>query len=154
MPTVYSPGLQYQAGVTTSVPDPNDARDPNKIVPVPLVATMAVSASGTANPAGTQADPSYTQTAPLPAGTDRSGTTSATAGTATQLAAANTARRGLNIQNISAGSIGINEIGGTAAIGSPGTYTLAAGASVNVRTNRAISVVGSAASQPYTATEF
>jgi hypothetical protein len=95
-----------------------------------------------------------TTSSALPAGIDRSGSTSATAGTATPLAAANTARRGLNVQNISAGNIGINEIGGTAAIGSPGTYTLAAGATVNVRTNRAVSVVGSAVSQAYTATEF
>lgn len=154
MPTIYVPGLQYQAGVTFSITDPNDARDPTKIVPVPMVATVAVSAAGVANPAGTAADPAYTQSAALPAGTDRSGTTSATAGTATPLAAANTARRGLNIQNTSAGNIGINEIGGNAAIGAAGTYTIAAGASFNVRTNRAISVVGSAASQIYTATEF
>jgi hypothetical protein len=103
---------------------------------------------------GPQAGSVSTSSAPLTAGTDRSGTTSGTAGTATTLAAANTARRGLNIQNISAGNIGINENGASAAIGSPGTYTLAAGASLNVRTNRTVSVVGSAASQPYTATEF
>lgn len=90
----------------------------------------------------------------LTAGTDRSGTTNATAGTATTLAPANAARKGLNIQNISAGNIGINEVGGTAAIGSAGTYTVAAGNTVSIRTNRAISVVGSAASQVYTATEF
>jgi len=90
----------------------------------------------------------------LTAGTDRSGTTSATAGTATTLAPANPARRGLNIQNISASNIGINEVGGTAAIGTAGTYTVAAGASISIRTNRAISVVGAAASLAYTATEF
>lgn len=109
---------------------------------------------GVNGPAGSGANSLSTSTAPLPAGTDRSGTTSATAGTATTLAAANTARRGLNIQNISSGNIGINEAGSAAVIGSPGTYTLAAGATVNVRTSRAVSVVGSAASQPYTATEF
>lgn len=89
--------------------------------------------------------------APLTAGTDRSGT----AGTSsTSLAAANTARRGLNIQNISANTIGLNEVGGAAAIGSPGTYTLAAGASFNVRTNQAVNVIASAAGSAYTATEF
>ncbi len=118
------------------------------------VYTTAVSSGGTAPPAGTSADPTYTQSAPLPAGTDRSGVTSATIGTATTLAASNTARRGLNIQNTSAGNIGINEIGGAASIGAGGTYTVAAGASINVRTNRAVSVVGSAASQTYTATEW
>lgn len=90
----------------------------------------------------------------LTAGADRSGTTNATAGTATTLAPANTARRGLNIQNISASNIGINEVGGTAAIGTAGTYTVAAGASISIRTNRAISVVGAAPSLAYTATEF
>lgn len=109
---------------------------------------------GTMSTAGTATDPTNTQTAYLPAGTDRSGTTSATASTATALAPANATRRGLNIQNISANPMGINEIGGTAAIGSPGTYTLAAGSTINIRTNRAVSVVSGTASQPYTATEF
>lgn len=94
---------------------------------------------------------SGSNSAPLAAGTDRS----STAGTSsTMLAAANTARRGLNIQNISANNIGINEVGGTAAIGTPGTYTLAAGASFNVRTNQQVNVIASAAGSAYTATEF
>lgn len=92
-----------------------------------------------------------TQTSPLPAGTDRSGTAGTTSA---QLAAANATRRGLNIQNISANNLGINEFGGTAAIGTAGTYTLAAGATLNVRTNRQINVIASAASSAYTATEF
>jgi len=94
---------------------------------------------------------SGSNSAPLAAGTDRSGT----AGTSsTTLAAANAARRGLNIQNISANNIGINEVGSTAAIGTPGTYTLAAGASFNVRTNQQVNVIASAAGSAYTATEF
>lgn len=96
-------------------------------------------------------NPLPTQSTVLPAGTDRSGTV----GTASaQLAAANTSRRGLNIQNVSANTIGINEMGGAAVIGSPGTYTLAAGSSINVRTNRQINVIASAAASAYTATEF
>lgn len=90
----------------------------------------------------------------LPAAANRSGTTSATANTSTLLAAANPARRGLNIQNISANTIGINEFGGAAAIGTAGTYTIPAGGSASVRTTSAINVAGSAASSPYTATEF
>jgi len=109
---------------------------------------------GTMTAAGTATDPTNTQTAYLPAGTDRSGVTSATASTATALAPANATRRGLNIQNISANPMGINEIGGTAAIGSPGTYTVPAGGSVRINTNRAVTVVSGTASQPYTATEF
>lgn len=94
------------------------------------------------------------QSIALSNGTDRSGTTSATAGTSTQLAAANTARRGLNIQNTSAGTIGVNEVAGTAAIGAAGTYTIPAGGSFNVRTTQRVNVVGSAASLTFTATEF
>lgn len=91
------------------------------------------------------------RSAALTAATDRSGT----AGTAsTQLAGANPNRRGLNIQNVSANSLGIHEFGGTAAIGSAGTYTLAAGATLNVRTSNQINVIASAAGSAYTATEF
>lgn len=86
----------------------------------------------------------------LPAGADRSGTASTTSST---LAPANASRRSLNIQNISANTLGINEFGGTAAIGTPGTYTLAAGGTLNVRTRNAVTVIASAASSPYTATE-
>lgn len=113
--------------------------------------TVALDPNGNPVPAGSSADPGYTQTAPLPAGTDRSGT----AGTAsTQLSPANANRRGLDIQNISANSIGINEFGGTAAIGTAGTYTLAAGTSMRVRTNRQVNVIASAVNSPFTATEF
>lgn len=91
--------------------------------------------------------------APLPDGTNRSGTTSATAGTATTLAPANASRTSLTVQNISTGNIGVNETGGTAVIGNPGTYTIPAGGQFKTDTARAISVVGSAASQAYTATE-
>lgn len=87
----------------------------------------------------------------LVAGTNRSGTAGTTSAT---LAAANPARRGLEIQNISTNNLGVNEFGGTAAIGSAGTYTIAAGASMRVRTNQQINVIASAASSAYTATEF
>lgn len=101
--------------------------------------------------AGTPSNPTYTQTAPLGDGADRSGTAGTTSAT---LAQANSARRGLNIQNISTGTLGINELGGVAAIGSPGTYTIPAGGSAIVRTNRQVTVIASAASSAYTATEF
>lgn len=105
------------------------------------------------SPDGTQgtAPTVVNQTAALPAGTDRSGT--ATTSSAT-LAAANAARRGLNIQNIGANNIGVNEFGGTAAIGTAGTYTIAPGNSLNVRTNRLITVIAATASTAFTATEF
>lgn len=88
----------------------------------------------------------------LPAGTDRSGSIT-TAGTAQQLAPANTSRTSLTGQNTSSGNIGINEVGGTAAIGSAGTYTIAAGQAFSIATNRAISVVGGTAGQTFSATE-
>lgn len=123
------------------------------VVPQTPMYTQAVGAGGAVGASGSASDPVNTTAAPLPAGTDRSGTTSAAAGTATQLAPANASRRRLEIHNPSAGNIGVNEIGGTAAIGAAGTYTIAPLGNFRVSTNRAISVVGSAASQAYTATE-
>jgi hypothetical protein len=112
---------------------------------------QGVDGAGAANPAGTATDPKYWQTGPLPAGTDRSGT----AGTASGLLApANSARRGLNIQNVSAVNMGVNEFAAAAVIGAAGTYTLAAGAALNVRTNRQINIVAASAGAAYTATEF
>jgi hypothetical protein len=108
-------------------------------------------AGGVASPAGTAADPTYTQTGSLPAGTDRSGTANTASA---QLAAANSTRRGLNIQNIGANNIGVNEFAGTATIGTAGTYTLAPGATMNVRTNRQVNVIAATGATPYTATEF
>jgi len=110
-----------------------------------------VTAGGVSSPAGTAAEPYFTQAAPLASGTDRSGTAATTSGT---LAAANASRRGLNIQNIGANNIGVNEFAGAAAIGSPGTYTIAPGGSLNVRTNRQINVIAATAATAYTATEF
>jgi hypothetical protein len=96
-------------------------------------------------------NPQRTSAAPLTAGTDRSGTAGTTSST---LAAANTSRQGLEVQNVSANNLGINEFGGTAAIGSAGTYTLPAGATMRVKTNRQVNVIASAASSAYTATEY
>lgn len=96
-------------------------------------------------------DGSWTVPGLLPAATDRSGTATTSSNT---LAAANASRRGLNIQNIGANNIGVNEFGGTAAIGTAGTYTLAPGASMNIRTNRAVTVIAATASTAYSATEF
>lgn len=91
--------------------------------------------------------------APLTAGVDKSGTITA-GGASQQLAAANTARLALTIQNISGGDLGINEMGGTAAIGTAGTYTLPAGASAEVHTNRLVNIIGATTGQAFTATEF
>lgn len=88
---------------------------------------------------------------PLSAGADRSGSAGTTSAT---LAPVNANRRGLNVQNVGTGNLGINEFGGAAAIGTAGTYTLPAGAALNVRTNRQVTVIAATANTPYTATEF
>jgi len=90
--------------------------------------------------------------APLPAGTDKSGSIT-TGGSAQQLAAANTARRSLKGQNISSGDLWINENGGTAAADTAGSYKIPAGATFSVGTNRAVTIVGAATGQKFTATE-
>jgi hypothetical protein len=106
-------------------------------------------------PIGTAANPFITSASSasqsLTAGTNRSGTATTTSA---QLAPANTSRRGLNIQNIGANNIGINEFGGAAAIGTAGTYTIAPGASANVRTTNQVNVIAATASTAFTATEF
>lgn len=100
---------------------------------------------------GTASSPATTQSAPLTAATDRSGTAGTTS---TQIAPANVNRRGLEVQNVSAANLGINEFGGAAAIGTAGTYTIPAGGTFRARTNRQINVIASAAGSAYTGTEF
>lgn len=58
--------------------------------------------------------------------TNKSGTI-ATGGTAQPLAAANTARRYLIVQNLSTDVLWVNEIGGTAAVGQPNLALKACG---------------------------
>lgn len=98
------------------------------------------------------AQPTYTtQSSALPAGTDRSGTANTTAST---LAAANPSRKGLEVQNVGANNIGINEMGGTAAIGAAGTYTVLPNGTFKTRTNRALSVIAATGATVYSATEY
>lgn len=100
---------------------------------------------------GADGSPLTTQSAVLPTGTNRSKTVTTTS---TSLAAANANRRGLEIQNVGANNVGINEFGGTAVIGSAGTYTLIPGASMRVRTSGAITAIAATASTDVTATEW
>lgn len=90
--------------------------------------------------------------ASLPAGTDRSGSITA-GGTAQQLAAANSSRTFLTGQNTSAGDLWINEIGGTAAVSTVGSYKVISGSSFRISTNRAISIIGATTGQQFAATE-
>lgn len=88
----------------------------------------------------------------LPAGTDRSGSIT-DGGTAQQLAAANVSRKSLTVQNISDADMWINEIGGTAAVDTAGSWKVPAGSVFSVSTNRAISIVGATTGKKFTATE-
>lgn len=88
----------------------------------------------------------------LDAGTSRSGSITA-GGTAQDLAAANTSRKGLTGQNISSGDLWINENGGTAAADSMDAYRIPAGATFTVSTNEKVSIVGATTGQKFTATE-
>lgn len=88
----------------------------------------------------------------LPSGTDRSGAIT-TGGTAQALAPANTSRKSLTGQNISAGDLWINEVGGTAAVNGTGSYQITPGQAFGVATNRAISIIGATTGQKFTATE-
>lgn len=88
----------------------------------------------------------------LPAGTDRSGSIT-DGGTAQQLAAANVSRKCLTVQNISDADMWINEIGGTAAVDTAGSWKVPAGSVFSVSTNRAVSIVAAATGKKFTATE-
>jgi hypothetical protein len=88
----------------------------------------------------------------LTAGTDRSGTATTTSGGLT--VAANSSRKALIGQNISAVSIGFSEFAGTAAIGTAGTYTVPAGSSFSISTNRAVNFVAASGTAAVTMTEY
>lgn len=86
----------------------------------------------------------------LGTGTDRSGTATTSAST---LAPSNANRTFLVGQNIGANNIWINEIGGTAAANTAGSYKVIPGNSFSISTNRAVSVIAETGSTAYTATE-
>ncbi len=96
-----------------------------------------------------------TRLSPLPNTTvvNRSGTIT-TGGTAQVLAAANTARTGLTIQNTHASAdLWLTEDGTTTAALNVG-YKLPAGASAKINTQKSISIWGGTTGQPFAATEF
>lgn len=87
----------------------------------------------------------------LTAGTNRSGTATTTSGGLT--VATNANRRFLVGQNISAVVIGFNEFNGTAAIGTAGTYTVAAGSSFSISTTNAVNFIAASGTAAVTMTE-
>jgi len=82
---------------------------------------------------------------------DRSGTATTTS---TQLSPATPNRRGLEIQNVGANNIGINEFGGVASVGTKGTWTLAPGYGLEVRTNQQVNIASVGGSSDFTAVEW
>lgn len=88
----------------------------------------------------------------LTTGTSRSGTATTTSGGLN--VASNANRRGLVGQNISAVVIGFNEFGGAAAIGTAGTYTVAAGSSFSVSTTGLVNFIAASGTAAVTMTEY
>lgn len=86
------------------------------------------------------------------AGTNLSGTATTTSG-GFNLAALTTRKPGdVQGQNISAVSIGFNEFGGTAAIGTAGTYTVAAGGTFSITTNQLVNFIAASGTAAITIT--
>ncbi|MNK27666.1 hypothetical protein D3C87_460280 [compost metagenome] len=89
--------------------------------------------------------------------TDRSGTIT-TGGTSQTLMAANPARRGWRIQNISTGDLWFNDLGGAAAVATPGSFKIAPGGyfetSFGGISTTAIRIVGATTGQGFSASEW
>lgn len=84
--------------------------------------------------------------------TNRSGTATTTSGGLS--VAANSARKGLVGQNLSAVIVGFNEVGGTAVIGSAGTYTVAPGQSFSVSTSSLVNFIAASGTAAVSMTEY
>lgn len=119
-----------------------------------VVVEGSVDASGAviAPTGGAAASPTYVVSGVAPAGTNRSGTATTTSGGLS--VAANASRRALVGQNISTVNIGFNEFGGTAAIGTAGTYTVPPGSSFSVATNQLVNFVAASGTAAVTMTEY
>lgn len=87
----------------------------------------------------------------LPNGVDRSGSIT-TGGTAQDVAPANAARQGLTIQNTSDTPMRVTENGADAT--SATGYLLAAGAALNVSTNKRVSIFCATTGKSFAATEY
>ena len=111
--------------------------------------TTIAGANGTT--AATPANPLPVATGALPTGTNRSGTATTTSGGLN--VPANTSRRFLVGQNIGANNIGFNEFGGTAAIGTAGTYTVPPGSSFSISTQGLVNFIAATGSTAVSMTE-
>lgn len=86
------------------------------------------------------------------AGTDLSGTATTTSGGFNLPADATRKPGDVQGQNVSANTIGFNEFGGTATIGSAGTYTVPAGATFSITTNRQVNFIAATGNSAVTIT--
>lgn len=81
-----------------------------------------------------------------------------TGNTAQALAAANSRRNGFRIQNISAGDLWVNDIGGTAAVDTSGSMKIVANGFYvtppGYDYTGAISIIGATTGQRYTSSEW
>lgn len=105
-------------------------------------------------------NPADFQATVTPAGatlTPRSGSIAA-GGTAQQLAAANSARKGWRLQNTSTGDLWFNDTGGTASIGGADSFKVGAGGyyetPVGGSSQAAISIFGATTAQTFSASEW
>lgn len=126
-------------------------------MPLPVVTTqlgpMEARPFAMVDAAGNVVTPGSTSgAAVLPPGTNRSGTIT-TANASQQLAPANPLRQSLTGQAPSNAQIGINEMGGDAVIGQPGTYVIKAGDAFAISTNQKVSIVCATQGATWSATE-
>ena len=119
---------------------------------VVIEGTADASGTVTAPTGASAASPSYVVAGAAPAGTNRSGTATTTSGGLS--VAANASRRGLVGQNISTVNIGFNEFGGTAAIGTAGTYTVPPGSSFSITTANLVNFIAASGTAAVTMTEY
>lgn len=89
----------------------------------------------------------------VPNGVSRSSTITL-GGTSQVLAAANTARRGFCIQNISAGDLWVNPFGASAAVDTVGSFKIPTMTSLEIKTNGALAIIGATTGQKFSAVEY
>lgn len=87
-----------------------------------------------------------------PAATNRSGTIAA-GGTSQVVSTGAAPRTSLVIQNISAGDLWVSEFG-AAAVDTPGSYKIVAGATFTILTKNQVTIIGASTGQKFTATEI
>lgn len=89
----------------------------------------------------------------VPNGVSLSGTITL-GGTSQALAADNPGRRGLFIQNISAGDLWVNPFGAAAAVDTIGSFKIPTMTSFNIPTNDAVAIIGATTAQKFSAVEY